>query len=415
MYKKVPTDLSFADRERETLSFWRENKIFERSMEERQSCPSYTFYDGPPTANGKPHIGHVLTRVIKDMIPRYHAMKGCNVPRKAGWDTHGLPVELEVEKLLGINGKEQIEEYGIAPFIEKCKESVWKYKGMWEDFSGTVGFWADMDDPYVTYHNTYIESEWWALKQIWDKGLLYKGFKIVPYCPRCGTPLSSHEVAQGYKDVKERSAIVKMPVVGEDAAFLVWTTTPWTLPSNVALCVNPDAEYIRAQKGDEVFILAHALADQVLGEGEYTVLETLKGKSLEHKEYEPLFRFVSPKEKCWYVTCDDYVTMEDGTGVVHIAPAFGEDDAKVGRAYGLPFVQLVDAKGEMTAETEWPGVFVKDADKLVLRRLEELGLLYDAPLFEHSYPHCWRCDTPLIYYARDSWFNKMTAVKEPAA
>ncbi len=412
MYKKVPTDLSFADRERETLSFWRENKIFERSMEERQSCPSYTFYDGPPTANGKPHIGHVLTRVIKDMIPRYHTMKGCNVPRKAGWDTHGLPVELEVEKLLGINGKEQIEEYGIAPFIEKCKESVWKYKGMWEDFSGTVGFWADMDDPYVTYHNTYIESEWWALKQIWDKGLLYKGFKIVPYCPRCGTPLSSHEVAQGYKDVKERSAIVKMPIIGEDAAFLVWTTTPWTLPSNVALCVNPDAEYIRAQKGDEVFILAHALADQVLGEGEYAVLETMTGKSLEHKEYEPLFRFVSPKEKCWYVTCDDYVTMEDGTGVVHIAPAFGEDDAKVGRAYGLPFVQLVDAKGEMTAETEWPGVFVKDADKLVLRRLEELGLLYAAPLFEHSYPHCWRCDTPLIYYARDSWFIKMTAVKD---
>ena len=412
MYKKVPTDLNFVDRERDTLAFWKENKIFEKSMEERRDCPSYTFYDGPPTANGKPHIGHVLTRVIKDMIPRYHAMKGCNVPRKAGWDTHGLPVELEVEKLLGINGKEQIEEYGIAPFIEKCKESVWKYKGMWEDFSGTVGFWADMDEPYVTYHNTYIESEWWALKQIWDKGLLYKGFKIVPYCPRCGTPLSSHEVAQGYKDVKERSAIVKMPVVGEDAAFLVWTTTPWTLPSNVALCVNPNAEYIRAKKGDEVFILAHALADKVLGEGEYTVLETMTGKSLEYKAYEPLFRFVTPKEKCWYVTCDDYVTMEDGTGVVHTAPAFGEDDARVGRTYGLPFVQLVDAKGEMTAETEWPGVFVKDADKLVLRRLEELGLLYSAPLFEHSYPHCWRCDTPLIYYARDSWFIKMTAVKD---
>lgn len=412
MYKKVPTDLNFVDREHETLNFWKENKIFEKSMEQRQDCPSYTFYDGPPTANGKPHIGHVLTRVIKDMIPRYHTMKGCNVPRKAGWDTHGLPVELEVEKQLGINGKEQIEEYGIAPFIEKCKESVWKYKGMWENFSGTVGFWADMDNPYVTYHNTYIESEWWALKQIWDKGLLYKGFKIVPYCPRCGTPLSSHEVAQGYKDVKERSAVVKMRIVGEDAAFLVWTTTPWTLPSNVALCVNPNAEYIRAAKGDETFILAHALADKVLGEGEYTVLETMTGKSLEYKEYEPLFRYVSPKEKCWYVTCDDYVTMEDGTGVVHIAPAFGEDDAKVGRAYNLPFVQLVDAKGEMTEETEWSGVFVKDADKLVLRRLEELGLLYSAPLFEHSYPHCWRCDTPLIYYARDSWFIKMTAVKD---
>lgn len=412
MYKKVPTDLNFVERERDTLAFWKENKIFEKSMEERKGCPNYTFYDGPPTANGKPHIGHVLTRVIKDMIPRYHAMKGCNVPRKAGWDTHGLPVELEVEKLLGINGKEQIEAYGIAPFIEKCKESVWKYKGMWEDFSETVGFWADMEHPYVTYHNTYIESEWWALKQIWDKGLLYKGFKIVPYCPRCGTPLSSHEVAQGYKDVKERSAIVKMPIIGEDAAFLVWTTTPWTLPSNVALCVNPDAEYIRAKKGDETFILAHALADKVLGEGEYTVLETMPGKALEYKEYEPLFRFVSPKEKCWYVTCDGYVTMEDGTGVVHIAPAFGEDDARVGRAYQLPFVQLVDAKGEMTAETEWPGVFVKDADKLVLRRLDEMGRLYAAPLFEHSYPHCWRCDTPLIYYARDSWFIKMTAVKD---
>lgn len=412
MYKKVPTDLNFVDRERETLTFWKENKIFEKSMKQRENCPNYTFYDGPPTANGKPHIGHVLTRVIKDMIPRYHTMKGCNVPRKAGWDTHGLPVELEVEKLLGINGKEQIEEYGIAPFIEKCKESVWKYKGMWENFSGTVGFWADMDNPYVTYHNTYIESEWWALKQIWDKGLLYKGFKIVPYCPRCGTPLSSHEVAQGYKDVKERSAVVKMRVIGENAAFLVWTTTPWTLPSNVALCVNPNAEYIRAQKGSEVYILAHALADKVLGEGEYTVLETMTGKSLEYKEYEPLFRYVSPKEKCWYVTCDDYVTMEDGTGVVHIAPAFGEDDAKVGRTYNLPFVQLVNAKGEMTEETEWPGVFVKDADKLVLRRLEELELLFSAPLFEHSYPHCWRCDTPLIYYARDSWFIKMTAVKD---
>ncbi len=412
MYRKVPTDLDFVSREKETLEFWKKNRVFENSLERRKGSESYTFYDGPPTANGKPHIGHVLTRVIKDMIPRYHAMKGAYVPRKAGWDTHGLPVELEVEKLLGINGKEQIEEYGIAPFIEKCKESVWKYKGMWEDFSDTVGFWADMENPYVTYHNDYIESEWWALKQIWDKGLLYKGFKIVPYCPRCGTPLSSHEVAQGYKDVRERSAIAKFRIVGEDAAFLAWTTTPWTLPSNVALCVNPDAEYVRVKKGDEVFILAAALADKVLGEGEYTVIEKMKGSALEYKEYEPLFRYVSPKEKCWYVVCDSYVTMDDGTGIVHIAPAFGEDDARVGRKYELPFVQLVDGKGEMTAETEWPGVFVKDADKLVLRRLDELGLLYSAPSFEHSYPHCWRCGTPLIYYARDSWFIKMTAVKD---
>lgn len=412
MYRKVPTDLDFVSREKETLDFWKKNRVFENSLERRKGSESYTFYDGPPTANGKPHIGHVLTRVIKDMIPRYHAMKGAYVPRKAGWDTHGLPVELEVEKLLGINGKEQIEEYGIAPFIEKCKESVWKYKGMWEDFSDTVGFWADMENPYVTYHNDYIESEWWALKQIWDKGLLYKGFKIVPYCPRCGTPLSSHEVAQGYKDVRERSAIAKFRIVGEDAAFLAWTTTPWTLPSNVALCVNPDAEYVRVKKGDEVFILAAALADKVLGEDEYTVIEKMKGSALEYKEYEPLFRYVSPKEKCWYVVCDSYVTMDDGTGIVHIAPAFGEDDARVGRKYELPFVQLVDGKGEMTAETEWPGVFVKDADKLVLRRLDELGLLYSAPSFEHSYPHCWRCGTPLIYYARDSWFIKMTAVKD---
>ena len=412
MYKKVPTDLNFVSREAETLKFWNENKIFERSLEMHKGDRKYTFYDGPPTANGKPHIGHVLTRVIKDMIPRYHAMKGCDVPRKAGWDTHGLPVELEVEKLLGINGKEQIEEYGIAPFIDKCKESVWKYKGMWESFSDTVGFWADMENPYVTYHNSYIESEWWALKQIWDKGLLYKGFKIVPYCPRCGTPLSSHEVAQGYKDVKERSAIAKFRFKDGGGAFLAWTTTPWTLPSNVALCVNPTAEYVKVKAGDETYILAHALADKVLGEDGYEIIETMTGADLEGIEYEPLFKYVSPKEKCWYVTADDYVTMEDGTGIVHIAPAFGEDDARIGRKYELPFVQLVDSKGEMTAETEWPGVFVKDADKLVLRRLEELGLLFSAPNFEHSYPHCWRCGTPLIYYARDSWFIKMTAVKD---
>ena len=412
MYKKVPTDLNFVSREAETLRFWKDNGIFEKSLDIHKGDRKYTFYDGPPTANGKPHIGHVLTRVIKDMIPRYHAMKGCDVPRKAGWDTHGLPVELEVEKLLGINGKEQIEEYGIAPFIEKCKESVWKYKSMWESFSDTVGFWADMKDPYVTYHNDYIESEWWALKQIWDKGLLYKGFKIVPYCPRCGTPLSSHEVAQGYKDVKERSAIVKFRFKEGGGSFLAWTTTPWTLPSNAALCVNPDAVYVKVSCKEEVYILAKALADKVLGEGQYEVLEEMKGADLEGREYEPLFGFVSPSEKCWYVTADDYVTMEDGTGIVHIAPAFGEDDARVGRKYGLPLIQLVDAKGEMTAETDWPGVFVKDADKLVLRDLKERGLLFDAPVFEHSYPHCWRCGTPLIYYARDSWFIKMTEVRD---
>ncbi|MBQ3528348.1 MAG: isoleucine--tRNA ligase [Clostridia bacterium] len=412
MFNKVPTDLNFVSREKATLDFWKENKIFEKSLNQRSKDNTYTFYDGPPTANGKPHIGHVLTRVIKDMIPRYHAMKGAYVPRKAGWDTHGLPVELEVEKLLGIDGKEQIEEYGIAPFIDKCKESVWKYKGMWESFSDTVGFWADMNDPYVTYHNTYIESEWWALKEIWNKGLLYKGHKIVPYCPRCGTPLSSHEVAQGYKDVKERSAIARFKVVGEDAYFLAWTTTPWTLPSNVALCVNPSDDYVKVTAGEYTYYLAAALADTVLGEGQYEVLETMKGQDLEYREYEPLFRFVSPREKCWYVTCDSYVTMGDGTGIVHIAPAFGEDDNKVGKKYGLPFVQLVDGKGEMTAETDWPGVFVKDCDKLVLRALDEKGLLFSAPNFEHSYPHCWRCDTPLIYYARESWFIKMTAVKD---
>lgn len=416
MYRKVSTSLDFKEKEKETLEFWKQNKIFEKQNEIRRDGPSYTFYDGPPTANGKPHIGHVLTRVIKDMIPRYHSMKGAYVPRKAGWDTHGLPVELEVEKLLGLDGKEQIEEYGIAPFIEKCKQSVWKYKGMWEDFSDTVAFWADMEHPYVTYHNDFIESEWWSLKEIWNKGLLYRGFKIVPYCPRCGTPLSSHEVAQGYKDVKERSAVAKFRIKGEEGAFLAWTTTPWTLPSNVALCVHPDAKYIKVkvsgEEGEDIYILAAALADKVLGEGGYEVIGEYLGKELEYKEYEPLFAYVSPKEKCWYVTCDTYVTMEDGTGIVHIAPAFGEDDANVGRKYGLPFVQLVDQAGNMTEETEFAGVFCKDADKLVLRTLRERGLLFSAPEFTHSYPHCWRCGTPLIYYARDSWFIKMTEVKD---
>ncbi len=414
MYEKVNPNLNFVDREKDVLKFWKERHIFEKSIDSRKEGPTYMFYDGPPTANGKPHIGHVETRVIKDMIPRYRAMKGYQVPRKAGWDTHGLPVELEVEKLLGLDGKEQIEQYGLEPFIEKCKESVWKYKGMWEDFSGTVGFWADMDDPYVTYDNTFIESEWWALKQIWEKGLLYKGFKIVPYCPRCGTPLSSHEVAQGYKDVKERSAIAKFKAKGEDAYILAWTTTPWTLPSNVALCVNPVETYVKVKMNEDgtVYYIAQALADTVLGEGSYTVLESYQGKDLEYKEYEPLFDFVSPKEKCWYVTCDSYVTLTDGTGIVHIAPAFGEDDSNVGRKYGLPFVQLVDAKGCMTKETKWAGMFCKKADKEVLIDLETRGLLFSAPVFEHSYPHCWRCDTPLIYYARDSWFIKMTAVKD---
>ena len=413
MYKKVSTNLNFVDREKKIEEFWKENKIFEKSIEQREGSDVYTFYDGPPTANGKPHIGHVLTRVIKDMIPRYHTMKGSKVPRKAGWDTHGLPVELEVEKMLGLDGKEQIEEYGLEPFIKKCKESVWKYKGMWEDFSGTVGFWADMEDPYVTYDNNFIESEWWALKKIWEKGLLYKGHKIVPYCPRCGTPLSSHEVAQGYKDVKERSATAKFPVKGEENTyFLAWTTTPWTLPSNVALCVNPDEDYVKIKADGVFYILAEALVAANFPETEYEVVERYKGKDLEYKEYTPLYSFVSPKEKCWYVTCDTYVTLTDGTGIVHIAPAFGEDDANVGRKYGLPFVQLVDGKGEMTAETDWPGVFCKDVDKEILKNLEERGLLFNAPKFEHSYPFCWRCDTPLIYYARDTWFIKMTAVKE---
>lgn len=414
MYEKVNPNLNFVDREKEVLRFWQENDIFEKSINSRPEAKTYMFYDGPPTANGKPHIGHVETRVIKDMIPRYRAMKGYQVPRKAGWDTHGLPVELEVEKLLGLDGKEQIETYGLEPFIEKCKESVWKYKGMWEDFSGTVGFWADMENPYVTYDNDFIESEWWALKQIWEKSLLYKGFKIVPYCPRCGTPLSSHEVAQGYKDVKERSAIAKFKVKDEDAYILAWTTTPWTLPSNVALCVNPDETYVRVKMNEDgtVYYLAKALADTVLGEGTYTVEQEYTGKDLEHKAYVPLFDFVQPKEACWYVVCDNYVTLTDGTGIVHIAPAFGEDDSRVGRKYGLPFVQMVDGAGCMTKETKWAGVFCKDADKEILADLKERGLLFSAPVFEHSYPHCWRCDTPLIYYARDSWFIKMTEVKD---
>lgn len=426
MYQKVSPNLNFVEREKQTEKFWKDEDIFAKSMENRKDGPTYTFYDGPPTANGKPHIGHVLTRVIKDMIPRYRTMKGYMVPRKAGWDTHGLPVELEVERELGLDGKEQIEEYGLDPFISKCKESVWKYKGMWEDFSGTVGFWADMDDPYVTYHDDYIESEWWALKQIWDKGLLYKGFKIVPYCPRCGTPLSSHEVAQGYKDVKERSAVARFKVKEEDAYILAWTTTPWTLPSNVALCVNPDEAYAKVKAGDgQVYYMAEALLDTVLGKlGDeekgipaYEVLERYTGKDLEYKEYEPLFDYAvelceKQRKKAYYVTCDTYVTLTDGTGVVHIAPAFGEDDANVGRNYDLPFVQLVDAKGEMTKETDYEGVFCKKADPMILTDLEKKGLLFDAPKFEHSYPHCWRCDTPLIYYARESWFIKMTAVKE---
>ena len=424
MYKQVPTSLNFVDREKAVEKFWEDNDIFKKSMEHRKEGETYTFYDGPPTANGKPHIGHVETRTIKDMIPRYRTMKGYMVPRKAGWDTHGLPVELEVEKMLGLDGKEQIEEYGLAPFIDKCKESVWKYKGMWEDFSRTVGFWADMDNPYVTYDDNFIESEWWALKTIWDKGLLYKGFNIVPDCPRCGTPLSSHEVAQGYKAVKERSAIVRFKVKGEDAYFLAWTTTPWTLPSNVALCVNPEETYLKVKAADGyTYYIAKALADKVLGslaeEGKaaYEVLETYVGKDLEYKEYEPLYKCAGDaaekqKKKAHFVTCDDYVTMTDGTGIVHIAPAFGEDDSRIGRNYELPFVQFVDGKGDLTAETPYAGKFVKDADPLVLKDLDAEGKLFDAPKFEHDYPFCWRCDTPLIYYARESWFIKMTAVKD---
>lgn len=432
IYKKVDTTMNFVDREKQVESFWKENDIFRKSMENRKEGETYTFYDGPPTANGKPHIGHVLTRVIKDMIPRYQTMKGKYVPRKAGWDTHGLPVELEVEKKLGLDGKEQIEEYGLVPFIKECKESVWKYKGMWEQFSDVVGFWADMDHPYVTYDNDFIESEWWALKQIWDKGLLYKGFKIVPYCPRCGTPLSSHEVAQGYKKVKERSAIVRFPAADEDAYFLAWTTTPWTLPSNVALCVNPEETYCKVKAADGyVYYLAEALLDQVLGRlavpadkkkgtaavPAYEVLERFPGKELEYREYRPLFDFTGAyvakkNKKAHFITCDSYVTMSDGTGIVHIAPAFGEDDSRIGRNYDLPFVQFVNGKGELTEETPYAGVFVKKADPMVLKDLKETGLLYDAPKFEHDYPHCWRCDTPLIYYARESWFIKMTAVKD---
>ncbi len=446
MYEKVSTDMNFVEREREVLEFWNKNDIFRKSMDTHKDGETYTFYDGPPTANGKPHIGHVLTRVIKDMIPRYRTMKGFMVPRKAGWDTHGLPVEIEVEKLLGLDGKDQIENYGLEPFIKKCKESVWKYKGMWEDFSGTVGFWADMDEPYVTYHDDYIESEWWALRQIWDKGLLYKGFKIVPYCPRCGTPLSSAEVAQGYKDVKERSAIARFKMKDEDAYILVWTTTPWTLPSNVALCVNPEEMYAKVKAADGyTYYMAEALLNTVLGKlGQkakaednekqgnsantdtlntdaktpaYEILARFTGKELEYREYEPLFDCaveVCKKQgkKAYYITCDGYVTLTDGTGVVHIAPAFGEDDAKVGRNYDLPFVQLVDGKGEMTEETAYAGMFVKKADPLILTDLKEAGKLFDAPKFEHSYPHCWRCDTPLIYYARESWYIRETAVRD---
>ena len=424
MYKKVSTNLNFVEREKETAQFWKDHDIFKKSIETREGDPVYTFYDGPPTANGKPHIGHVLTRVIKDMIPRYRTMKGYMVPRKAGWDTHGLPVELEVEKKLGLDGKEQIEEYGLDPFITQCKESVWKYKGMWEDFSKTVGFLADMDNPYVTYNDNFIESEWWALKTIWDKGLLYKGFKIVPYCPRCGTPLSSHEVAQGYKAVKERSAVVRFKVAGEDAYFLAWTTTPWTLPSNVALCVNPEETYCKVKAADGyVYYMAKALLDKVLGKlgteetPAYEILETYKGTDLEYKEYVPLYEGAAKSaekqhKKAHFVTCADYVTMSDGTGIVHIAPAFGEDDAQVGRKYDLPFVQFVDGKGNMTEDTPYAGLFVKDADPKVLVDLDKEGLLFDAPKFEHDYPFCWRCDTPLIYYARESWFIKMTAVKD---
>lgn len=412
-YQKVDANLNFVEREKKIEQFWKDHSIFKKSIDTKAQGPVYTFYDGPPTANGKPHIGHVLTRVIKDMIPRYHTMKGAKIIRKAGWDTHGLPVELEVEKKLGINGKEQIEEYGLEPFIHECKESVWKYKGMWEDFSSTVGFWADMDNPYITYDNNFIESEWWALKQIWEKGLLYKGHKIVPYCPRCGTPLSSHEVAQGYKDVKERSATAKFAVVGEENTyFLAWTTTPWTLPSNVALCVNPDETYVKIKVNDEYYILAEALVESNFKDAETEVTETYIGKDLEGKKYTGLYEQESIKEKAYYITCDSYVTLTDGTGIVHIAPAFGEDDSKVGTKYDLPFLQLVDGKGCLTEETKWPGVFCKDADKFVLQDLDERGLLFNAPKFEHSYPFCWRCDTPLIYYARDTWFIKMTAVKD---
>ena len=416
LYEKVDTNLDFAAREKAVADFWRENHIAQRAVDQREGCDTFTFYDGPPTANGRPHIGHVLTRVIKDMLPRYQSMKGRKVLRKAGWDTHGLPVELEVEKAIGINGKEQIEEYGIEPFIKKCRESVWKYKSMWEQFSDVVGFWADMEHPYITYENDFIESEWWALKEIWKKGLLYQGHKIVPYCPRCGTPLSSHEVAQGYKDVTERSAIVKFKAADEDAYFLAWTTTPWTLPSNLALCVNPNVTYVKLRVYGKVYYLAEALVDSVFDGswGEREELATMKGSELEYRKYEPLYPFVTQDvcDKAFFVTCDDYVTTEDGTGIVHMAPAFGEDDNRVCRKYNMPFVQFVNEKGEMTEETDWPGVFVKDADPLILDDLEKSGKLFKAPEFTHSYPHCWRCDTPLIYYARASWFIRMTAVRD---
>ena len=416
LYEKVDTNLDFAAREKAVADFWRENHIAQQAVDQREGCETFTFYDGPPTANGRPHIGHVLTRVIKDMLPRYQSMKGRKVLRKAGWDTHGLPVELEVEKAIGINGKEQIEEYGIEPFIKKCRESVWKYKSMWEQFSDVVGFWADMEHPYITYENDFIESEWWALKEIWKKGLLYQGHKIVPYCPRCGTPLSSHEVAQGYKDVTERSAIVKFKAADEDAYFLAWTTTPWTLPSNLALCVNPNVTYVKLRVYGKVYYLAEALVDSVFDGswGEREELATMKGSEIEYRKYEPLYPFVTQdvRDKAFFVTCDDYVTTEDGTGIVHMAPAFGEDDNRVCRKYNMPFVQFVNEKGEMTEETDWPGVFVKDADPLILDDLEKSDKLFKAPEFTHSYPHCWRCDTPLIYYARASWFIRMTAVRD---
>ena len=416
LYEKVDTNLDFAAREKAVADFWRENHIAQRAVDQREGCDTFTFYDGPPTANGRPHIGHVLTRVIKDMLPRYQSMKGRKVLRKAGWDTHGLPVELEVEKAIGINGKEQIEAYGIEPFIKKCRESVWKYKSMWEQFSDVVGFWADMEHPYITYENDFIESEWWALKEIWKKGLLYQGHNIVPYCPRCGTPLSSHEVAQGYKDVTERSAIVTFKAADEDAYFLAWTTTPWTLPSNLALCVNPNVTYVKLRVYGKVYYLAEALVDSVFDGswGEREELATMKGSEIEYRKYEPLYPFVTQdvRDKAFFVTCDDYVTTEDGTGIVHMAPAFGEDDNRVCRKYNMPFVQFVNEKGEMTEETDWPGVFVKDADPLILDDLEKSDKLFKAPEFTHSYPHCWRCDTPLIYYARASWFIRMTAVRD---
>lgn len=417
MYKKVPTTLNFVEREKETLKFWKDNQIFEKSVQLRQGAPAYTFFDGPPTANGKPHIGHVLTRAMKDIIPRYKTMRGYDVLRKAGWDTHGLPVELEVEKELGLDGKEQIEQYGVIPFIQKCKESVWKYKGEWEVMSDRMGFWADMDNPYITYDNDYIESEWWALKAIYEKGLLYKGHKIVPYCPRCGTALSSHEVAQGYKEVKETSATVRFRVPDEENTyFLAWTTTPWTLPSNVSLCVNPDVTYAYVRvDGKETLIMAKDLIEAVLEGHDTEIIKEVVGRELEYKHYEPLFectRKAAGGKDAFYVMVDDYVTTTDGTGIVHNAPAFGEDDYRVCKKYDLPFVQMVDSKGEMCGGTPWDGVFVKKADPMVLKDLDERGLLFAAPRFEHSYPFCWRCDTPLIYYARSSWFIAMTKVKD---